>query len=121
MRRVRILLVDDHAGVLSAVADLLDHEPGLEVVGRVLSGEAALERSAPDADLVVLDWNLTGLDGQAVLTALKRHPRPPRVVMLTAHDEPRYRAAAERLGADGFVPKPELDTRLVPLIRSLFP
>lgn len=121
MQHVRILLVDDHPGVLSAVADMLGRETGLEVVGRVLSGEIALGQSALAPDLVVLDWRLPGLDGPEVLTAFKLSSRPPRVVMLTSHDDPSYRAAAERLGADGFVPKSELDAQLVPLIRSLFP
>ncbi len=121
MRRIRILLVDDHAGVLSAVADLLGREPGLEVVGRALSGEAAIGQAVLAPDLVVLDWSMPEMDGPAVLTALKHGSRSPRVIMLTAHSDPRYRAAAERLGADGFVPKSELASQLVPLIRSLFP
>ncbi|HEV3081341.1 MAG TPA: hypothetical protein VGY66_16285, partial [Gemmataceae bacterium] len=55
-----------------------------------------------------------------------RHPRNqstangPRVIILTLHDNPEYRAAAAAVRADGFVTKTELCLQLLPLIHQLF-
>ena len=70
--------------------------------------------------LLLLDLELPEVDGLTVLRQVKARPRPPRVVVVTMHDQEEFRAAAIDAGADGFVAKGSFTTALVPLIRCLF-
>jgi CheY-like chemotaxis protein len=61
------------------------------------------------------------MDGLEVTRQIKVQPDAPRVVLLTLHDDLEYRRAAEALGADGFVTKPQLGRKLLDLLKSLPP
>jgi DNA-binding NarL/FixJ family response regulator len=105
-RPLRVLVVDDHAPTLAAIADLLEREyPRLEVVGIASDGAAAL-RVIGDAepDVVVLDLDLGGEYGLDLMPAIRRHPGIV-VVILTASDDPIERSRALRAGAVAFISK----------------
>jgi DNA-binding NarL/FixJ family response regulator len=116
---LRVFLVDDNRVFLHATACLLSGEPDMDVVGRAASGEEALER-LPGAgpDVVLVDWEMPGMNGLELARQLKEMPDPPRVVMLTLYDLAEYRDAAATL-ADGFLPKTQTATGLVELLRKL--
>lgn len=57
-------------------------------------------------DLVVCDLALPGIDGLALLAALRACSAPPACIMLSAHDEPRHALAAMRAGAQAYLVKP---------------
>ncbi len=117
---VRTLLVDDHPGFLEAARRFLSTQPVL-VVGEARSGKEALRLlDALQPALLLLDLELPEVDGLTVLRQVKARPRPPRVVVVTMHDQEEFRAAAIDAGADGFVGKGSFTTALVPLIRCLF-
>ena len=61
------------------------------------------------------------VSGLAVTRELKQLPNAPRVIILTIHDLPQYRAAAGAVGADGFVSKAGFGSTLLPSILGLFP
>jgi DNA-binding NarL/FixJ family response regulator len=85
--------------------------------------QAWLDRRREEAlapDLLLLDLELPGLDGLAVLRLVKARPAAPRVVVVTLHDHEPYRVAAAAAGADGFVAKRAFTTALGPLLRDLF-
>ena len=87
--RLRVMLVDDHALVRSAVRQALT-APDIEVVGEAASAEEALLLAPQlNPDVLLLDINLPGSDGMHVLREL--HPRLPdtRIVMLTVSSERR--------------------------------
>lgn len=118
---VRILLVDDSPGFLQAAACFLEAEPDIEIVGRALSGRDALEqvaRSKPD--LVLMDLAMPEMNGLAATHQIKALPDAPHVIILTLHDNPEYRAAAQAEQADGFIGKSEFGTQLLPLIHAMF-
>jgi two-component system invasion response regulator UvrY len=102
----RLLLVDDSAEFLESAEYFLRRQNNVQVVGRALDGNVALDevtRLAPD--LVLMDIAMPGLSGLEVTRRLKARPFPPVVVLLTLYDTPEYRAAAVAVGADGFVSK----------------
>jgi DNA-binding NarL/FixJ family response regulator len=118
--RVRTLLVDDHPAFLEAARRFLATLP-VQVVGEAHSGREALRLlDALQPALLLLDLALPEGDGLTVLRQVKARPSPPRVVVVTLHDQEEIRAAAEDAGADGFVGKGAFTTGLVPLIRRLF-
>ena len=82
------MIVDDHAVVREGLERILAKCADLEVVGSASSGEEALSLAAAlEPDLVLLDLSLPGMHGLEVLAALQRTARPPRVVVLTVHDD----------------------------------
>jgi DNA-binding NarL/FixJ family response regulator len=120
MAPIRVLLVDDSPLFLASTARVLAADPSLDIVGRVLSGQAALEQIAQIAcDLVLVDLAMPDMNGLEVARRLRELPQPPRIVLLSLDDTPEYRAAAA-VCTDGFVGKSSAATHLVPLIHSLF-
>jgi two-component system LytT family response regulator len=90
--RIRVLIVDDEPLARDRTRQLLEEEPGVEIVGECASGQdavAAIESTEPD--LVFLDVQMPGMDGFAVLEKVGAS-RLPAVVFVTAHDEHALKA-----------------------------
>lgn len=112
MAPLRVLVVDDHDGVLAALVDALGTDPRLEVVGAVGSGEQACRAAAEQAvDVVVLDVNIPG-GGPATAQALRALAEPPTVVALSAQAGGRATEEMLRAGATGYVVKGHAGERL---------
>lgn len=117
MPPLRILLVDDSLRFLDSAARFLSGETDVEVVGRALSGEEAIEQIAQlRPDLVLMDLAMPGINGLEATRQIKLQPHAPYIIILTLSDSSEYRMAAEAAGADGFVSKAEFSTMLPPLI-----
>jgi len=103
--RPSILIVDDEAGVRSALSGVLRDEGYL--VEAVDSGEACLERvvRAP-FDVIVLDIWLPGMDGLATLAKLQDRRIDAQVVMISGHGNIESAVRAIKMGAFDFVEKP---------------
>jgi DNA-binding NarL/FixJ family response regulator len=115
-----ILLVDDNVDFLSAAAQFLAAQDGIRVVGRAQSGEEAIElEKRLQPDLILVDLAMPGMNGLEATRRLKAASNPPRVVLLTIHDNAEYRCQARAAGADGFVGKGDFGERLLPLIERL--
>jgi two-component system, NtrC family, nitrogen regulation response regulator NtrX len=100
-----ILIVDDEAGVRSALSGVLRDEG--YAVEAVESGEACLDRVARTAyDAIVLDIWLPGMDGLATLTRLRERRVDSSVVMISGHGNIESAVRAIKLGAFDFVEKP---------------
>jgi DNA-binding NarL/FixJ family response regulator len=115
---VRILLVEDNEVYRSSLELLLGMEPGLEVVGSVGEGSAAAAAAAElEADVVLMDFRLPGVDGaEATAHVLAARPEAA-VVCLTAEASESEREAVRAAGAAAFVDKGESVAELVAVIR----
>jgi DNA-binding NarL/FixJ family response regulator len=121
MPLIRILLVDDSPEFLDAAVRFVSSDPELTVVGSSLTGLDALEQiRQSNPDLILMDLALPGISGLETTRLIKAQPESPRIIILTLHDNPEYRAASESANADGFLAKSEFGTQLLPLIHSLF-
>src|ERR687898_1907809 len=100
-----VLIVDDEAGVRSALSGVLRDE-GYQV-DAVESGEACLDRVSRAAyDVIVLDIWLPGMDGLATLQRLRERRVDSPVVMISGHGNIESAVRAIKLGAYDFVEKP---------------
>ena len=100
-----VLIVDDEAGVRSALSGVLRDEG--YTVDAVESGEACLDRvSRAPYDVIVLDIWLPGMDGLATLTRLNERRVDAPVVMISGHGNIESAVRAIKLGAFDFVEKP---------------
>jgi DNA-binding NarL/FixJ family response regulator len=117
---LRVLLIDDSPAFLQAACRHLAATERLEVVGQGRTGLEALEQSARlKPDLVLLDLAMPEMNGLEAAQRIKAQPQPPKVVILTLHDDPEHRAAALAAGADACLAKARLTADLLPLIRQL--
>ena len=106
VKKIRVLLVDDHALVRAGVRALLEKVEPVEVVGETGDGREALdliERLRPD--VVLLDLTMPGLSGFEVLKITSEKFPKVRMIVLTVHDEEEYAFQALRAGAAGYLPK----------------
>jgi two-component system CheB/CheR fusion protein len=104
-RPLRILLVEDSADAVDALAQLL-RVTGAEVVTTGSAGEALKAVAAQDFDVVVSDLGLPDVPGDVVIRhIISTATRRPRVVVMTGRDETWHRRALEA-GADIVLVKP---------------
>ncbi len=117
MKRVRILLADDHTEMLKRVVHLLQSE--FEVVGAVNDGQALLEAASKlRPDVVVLDISMPVMNGLEAADRLREAGSRAKVVFLTVHEEPDYIHESLAKGALCYVVKPRLTSDLVPAIKE---
>ena len=117
---VTLVLADDHPIVLEGLQQLLSLEQDFAVLAKCRNGEAALaavRRHRPD--ILVLDLQMPGTNGLAVLRALQPECLPTRVVILTASLGADDVLEAVRLGARGVVLKDMAPHLLVLCIRKV--
>ena len=110
-----IVVVEDQPDSLKLLTTLLSLK-GHQVVGLPNGDRLAeiMRTQKPVPDLVLLDIQLPGRDGYAVLEELRALPeRSWKVVALTAHALPEDRARATAAGFDGYITKP-IDVRTFP-------
>lgn len=112
----RILVVEDEAAIRTALAAYLPRH-GLEGL-LAASGEEALTL-AHQADLVVLDIGLPGIDGLEVLRRLRVQSPDLPVLLLTARSDDLDKIVALELGADDYMTKPFNPRELVARIRAI--
>lgn len=129
--RRRLLVVEDDDSMQDFYRQFFDvlhsDEFDWELAGSAERGLAALRRAGRPFDAVVLDWNLPGKDGIALLRELRTDVvwQDIRVIMVTGRRTVEEEVAALEVGADDFIPKPfhpdELWARLRSLLRRAEP
>jgi DNA-binding NarL/FixJ family response regulator len=121
MAYIRTLLVDDSLEFLEAAIHFLASDPNIKIVGSSISGYDAIEQvKLLKPDLVLMDLALPGMNGLETTRQIKSEEKPPRVIILTLHDNDEYRFASASAQADGFIAKSDFGSDLLPLIEYLF-
>ena len=117
---IRVFLVDDHEIVRRGIAELIDRERDLEVVGEAAAARGTLARiAATRPDVAVLDVKLPDGSGIDLCRAIRSaHPELP-CLMLTAYDDDEASQSAVLAGAAGYVLKDIRGQKLVEAIRTV--
>jgi DNA-binding NarL/FixJ family response regulator len=116
---IRVILADDHLIVRQGLRLVLEKEQ-IEVLGEASDGLEAIrmiQELLPE--IAVLDLDMPGLDGLAVLREAARLSPQTRAIILTRHMEEPYAVEALRIGARGYVLKTQASTDLVAAIRHV--
>jgi two-component system, NarL family, response regulator DevR len=118
---IRVFLLDDHEVVRRGVANLLDAEPDIEVVGEASTAAQARGRiGATRPDIAILDVRLPDGSGVDVCRDLHAQGSPVRCIMLTGYDDEDAVYAAVIAGAAGYVVKDIQGGRLVESVRAVY-
>ncbi|MFH1928043.1 MAG: response regulator transcription factor [Chloroflexota bacterium] len=115
---MNILLADDQPEVRRALTILLEQQPGLTVVGEAVDAHdllAQIETTCPD--MLLLDWELPGMAGIELLSALRRVC--PDLLVIALSGRPGTRRAALAAGASAFVSKADPPDRLLAAIQRV--
>jgi DNA-binding NarL/FixJ family response regulator len=115
---IRVLVVDDHALVRTALTEVLESEDGLTVVGECEDGSQVVDAAAQlRPDVVCLDLSMPVMGGLAAAEALRAARADVRIIVLTAESPARSTVAA--VGADALVPKRARPDALVSCLRAV--
>jgi two-component system, NarL family, invasion response regulator UvrY len=115
---MKILIVDDHPIVRAALHRLL--APEAAEIRDAASGEEAIEIfSSWRPNLTILDLNLPGIGGLAVLERLKATTPGTRVLVLSMHDDPMHATRALQGGAAGYVTKNAPPEEIIEAVRRV--
>jgi NarL family two-component system response regulator LiaR len=102
----KILLADDNEEFRASLAEYLDQQSGVAVVGQVGDGRAAIYAThSLRPDLVLMDISMPGMSGLEAARQIKGFAPSTKIVFVTIHEDKTYQALAEVLGVDGFVCK----------------
>lgn len=108
MTLIHVLIADDHPIVRSGVRSELERSGEFDVVGEALDGDQALHLAQElKPDVLMLDVNMPGMKAIQVLHALKEDAEGPRVLVLTAYNDPGTVIGLLKAGADGYLLKDE--------------
>jgi DNA-binding NarL/FixJ family response regulator len=120
MKRIRILLADDHAVVRHGFKMILSAQPDMEIVGEAGNGREAVDLAADlRPDVVVMDVampELNGIEATRRLTAANPHAR---VLALSMHKDSVYVREILRAGARGYLLKDSGPADLVAAVRAI--
>ena len=117
---IRVVLAEDQAMVLGALAALLELEGDIEVIAKAANGRDALrasEKLVPD--VLVTDIEMPGLTGLEVAAALKTSRPAVRTVILTTFARPGYLRRALDAGAFGYLLKDRPASELADAVRRV--
>jgi PAS domain S-box-containing protein len=122
MKTIRIVLVDDSPDFLDSASRFLADQPELDVVGFARSGPEAIHQvDQLRPDVVIMDLVMPGMTGVEATRWIKGRPSPPRVVVVSMHDDLEFRQAAEEAGADAYLSKLEFASRILEVVGAVMP
>jgi DNA-binding NarL/FixJ family response regulator len=117
---VTILIVDDHEEFRRIIRQILRAESDLTVSGEAGDGVAAVTHIRHHQPAVVLmDVAMPRLDGFEATRRIKAMRPDTKVLIMTLHTQEGYHQRARDSGADAYLPKLDVITRLIPTIREV--
>ena len=117
---IRVVLAEDQAMVLGALAALLELEPDIQVIARAANGRDALRSvEQMNPDVLVTDIEMPEMTGLEVASALKTSRPAVRTVILTTFARPGYLRRALDSGARGYLLKDRPAAELADAVRRV--
>jgi len=106
MKKVSIMIVDDHTLIRETWSFLLGKNENFEVVAECGNGERAIELARDKRpDIVLLDINMAPMSGFDVLKMIRKYSPGSKIIGVSMHSQPAYAKKMLRLGAKGYVTK----------------
>jgi NarL family two-component system response regulator LiaR len=120
MKKIRIVLAEDHLLVREGIKDLIRQEQDMEVVGEAADGEEAVRIvSARKPDIVLMDIAMPKLNGIEATKKIKASFGTVSILVLTAYDSEEFILAILEAGASGYLLKNIRGKELLEGIRSV--
>lgn len=121
MKRIRILIVDDHTLVRDGIKALLALATDIEVVGEAANGIEALEKVKEFApDVVLMDLAMPIMGGLEATRRIRKEFSGTKVLALTQYDDADYVVPVIEAGARGFITKMSAFSELATAIQAVY-
>jgi len=121
MKKIRVLIVDDHTLVRDGIRALLALVADIEVVGEAANGKEALERMRELApDVVLMDLAMPIMGGLEATRRIRKEFPGTKVLALTQYDDSEYVVPVIEAGARGFVTKMSAFSELASAIQAAY-
>ena len=121
MKKIRVLIVDDHAVVRAGIRLLLDSQPDMKVVGEAQDGQESLVQVRKlKPDVVLMDITMPGMGGVEATQAIKKAYPQVQILALTMHEDTAHFFRMLQAGASGYVVKGADPSELLSAIRVVF-
>lgn len=119
LKRIRVMVVDDHLIVREGLAALLEAFPDMYLAGEAASGEEAIERyKQVRPDVVLMDLIMPGMSGIHAIRAIRQQQPAVQILVLTSYKEKEYVRGALEAGAIGYLLKNLSAAELAQAIRN---
>lgn len=120
MQALKTIVVDDNKAFVVLAKHLLASCPQIEVVGAGYDGYDAVrlaEELRPD--LIIMDLLMPAMGGLQATRLIKAQSNPPRILIASHYDDPRYREHAAEAGAEGFISKNDFELHINTFLQNL--
>jgi two-component system NarL family response regulator len=116
----RVLIVDDHALLRTGVANIINQEPGFEVVAEASNGREAIDAFLVHRpDVILMDLRMPEMEGVEAVKRIREIDPHARVVVLTTYDADEDIARALQAGAKAYILKDIAADALVACVRTV--
>lgn len=121
MRKIRVLIVDDHTLVRDGIRALLALAADIEVVGEAANGRDGLEKARQLApDVVLMDLSMPIMSGLEATRRIRKECSGTKVLALTQYDDSEYVIPIIEAGARGFITKMAAFSELAAAIHAVY-
>jgi two-component system response regulator NreC len=121
MKKIRLMLVDDHEVVRVGLKTFLQTQDDLDVVAEASNGEDAINRAmATNPDVILMDITMPGVDGLEATRRLRVLCPKSLILALTVHDDKQYFMQMLAAGASGYITKQAAGDDLIAAIHTIF-
>ncbi len=119
-RAIKVLLVDDHPLVLEGIRAVIETFSHIEVVGAASSAREALVMAGrAEPDVVMMDINMSDINGLDAIELFKEQHPKARILMLSMHDSREYISTSVMYGASGYVLKDVSTNEIISAIEAV--
>jgi two-component system response regulator NreC len=121
MKKIRLMLVDDHEVVRVGLKNFLQTQEDFEVVAEASDGEEAVNRAMEaHPDVILMDITMPGVDGLEATRRLRVLSPKSLILALTVHDDKQYFMQMLAAGASGYITKQAAGDDLIEAIHAIY-
>lgn len=118
---IKVIIADDHEIVLEGIASLVNPKDGIQVVGEAKNGHEVLQiLGEKEADLVVLDIEMPGMDGIETTKIIRKQFPRVKILMLTMYNDINFIRKLIEIGANGYILKNKGKEELVYAVQAIY-
>jgi len=118
--KIRIVIADDHPVFRFGLRQIIEAEPGFDIVGEADHGEAALDLvQKVRPSIAILDVAMPKLDGLALARQLQKEGLPVKIILVTMYREEKLFKKALEAGVQGYVLKDSAASDIISCIKAV--